>query len=85
MIRDTRFKFVYHPVGDCHEFYDLAADPGEQCNRIDDPALCGEIARLKAALWDTMKECHDPLANGWTAVELKNRRPLATESAMPLC
>lgn len=77
MIRDQRYKFVYHPVGDRHEFYDLEADPGELRNRIDDAGLSPEIDRLKVALWETMHGLDDPLANLWTAVELKNAPPMS--------
>jgi hypothetical protein len=84
MIRDRRFKFVYHPVGDRHEFYDLEQDPGELHNRIDDPVCEADIRRLKAALFDTMKSAGDRLASGWTAVELKGRPNRAAQDNMPL-
>lgn len=73
MLRDERYKFVYHPVGDRHEFYDLESDPGELQNRIDCPDSAGRISQFKAKLWKTMKAAGDPLANDWTAVELKNK------------
>jgi arylsulfatase A-like enzyme len=82
MLRDRRFKFVYHPTGDCHEFYDLEADPGELCNRIADPALAVEIRRMQAELWHTMKECGDRLANRWTETELCGRAPMAHEAGL---
>lgn len=71
MIRDDRYKFVYHPVGDMHELYDLQVDPGELFNRMDDPDLADIQRRLKARLWDEMNAQGDRLANRWTAVELK--------------
>ncbi|MGJ3242737.1 MAG: sulfatase-like hydrolase/transferase [Opitutales bacterium] len=71
MLRDERYKFVYHPVGDRHEFYDLESDPGEQHNRIDDPALADDIRRLKYDLWETMSGIGDRLANRWTRLELQ--------------
>jgi len=77
MIRDDRFKFVYHPVGDLHEFYDLTQDPDERKNRIDDPSLADDIARLKARLWEEMNSQGDALANRWTAVELKGEPSMA--------
>lgn len=79
MIRDDRYKFVYHPVGDMHEFYDLETDPGELRNRIDDPELTQEITRLKVRLFDEMKTQGDRLANLWTAVELNGKHSLAQE------
>lgn len=77
MIRDARYKFVYHPVGDMNEFYNLESDPGELQNRIEDPDLHLEVAQLMARLWDVMKEEGDPLANKWTAVELRGEKPLS--------
>ena len=70
MLRDERYKFVYHPVGDCHEFYDLQEDPGELRNLIEDPSLQDEITRLKQQLFDHMKSIGDRLANAWTQKEL---------------
>lgn len=77
MIRDDRYKFVYHPVGDCHELYDLETDPGELHNQIDNPALADHLSVLKARLWDEMKAQGDRLANSWTAVELKGQPSVA--------
>ena len=79
MIRDDRYKFVYHPVGDIHELYDLETDPGELNNRIDDPVLAADLARLKDRLWDEMQAQGDRLANTWTAVELKDEPSLAAK------
>ena len=84
MIRDDRFKFVYHPVGDMHEFYDLEADPAELQNRIHDPAHAPDIDRLKARLWVEMKACGDRLGCGWTEIELKGAPSLAAKNHMPL-
>lgn len=82
MIRDDRYKFVYHPVGDIHEFYDLAADPGELTNLINDASVENDLARLKARLWDEMKACGDRLGCTWSEIELKNRSNLATASGL---
>jgi arylsulfatase len=79
MIRDARFKFVYHPVGDMHEFYDLTVDPGELNNLIADPSVAADLARLKARLWDEMKSCGDPLGCKWTEIELKEKPNLARQ------
>lgn len=83
MIREKRFKYVYHPTGDCDEFYDLKNDPGERLNRINDPTVQGEIARLKKQLFETMQQHGDRLANNWTAVELKGMPNYAQQFRMP--
>lgn len=50
MIRTGDRKYVHrHPHGP-HEFYDLAEDPGERLNLVDDPARAGEVARLRRML-----------------------------------
>lgn len=46
MCRTRRWKYVRR-LYESDELYDLAADPQELDNRIDDPALAGELARLK--------------------------------------
>ena len=38
MIRTRRYKYI-HNHGSLHELYDLQEDPGEYCNRSQDPAL----------------------------------------------
>lgn len=78
MIRDQRYKFIYHPVGELHELYDLEADPGELTNLIHDPAHQPIASRLQAQLWDEMKACGDRLASAWTEIELKNAPSMAT-------
>lgn len=49
MIRDARYKYISRILGQ-DELYDLATDPGERHNRIDDPALAGEVSRLQTAM-----------------------------------
>lgn len=79
MLRNHRYKFVYHPTGDLNEFYDLETDPGERVNRIDDPSLQEEITRFKCDLWDQMKAVGDRLACRWTQIELKGYPTQAQE------
>ena len=70
MIRRDRFKFVYHPVGDTDELYDLESDPGELCNLVHHSGYQEVLTSLKSRLWSIMREQGDRLGNGWTAVEL---------------
>ena len=44
--------------------FDLALDPAEGRNRIDDPALTGVVGDLRARLHDWMVRTHDPLLDG---------------------
>jgi N-acetylglucosamine-6-sulfatase len=55
-VRTDRWKYVHYPPGDGGpdrhraELYDLADDPQERRNRIDDPAAAAPLASLKAEL-----------------------------------
>ncbi len=58
MCRSRRFKYVRR-LYEKDEFYDLQADPGETRNRIDDPALAGELAWHKERLLTFFLETGD--------------------------
>ena len=58
MCRTRDFKYVRR-LYESDEFYDLRADPGETCNRIADPALADELARLKERLLTFFMETAD--------------------------
>ena len=60
LVVDDRFKRVWNR-GERGEFYDLASDPYEQTNRIDDPTAVLDIDRLTTALIDWMRKTSDPL------------------------
>ncbi|AMO58357.1 sulfatase [Endozoicomonas montiporae] len=50
-VRDSRYKLMhFYYQMDEWEFYDLAKDPTEMNNAINDPAYSGEIERLKAEI-----------------------------------
>jgi arylsulfatase A-like enzyme len=61
MIRTAETKYVYSPHGS-DELYDLAADPHELTNLIDDSAHSGLLAALRERLRRWMTETGDPLA-----------------------
>lgn len=46
MCREAGAKYIYR-LYEKDEFYDLASDPGERINRIDDPAYAETVARLR--------------------------------------
>jgi len=50
-IRTLRYKLVVNPP-DVNELYDLAVDPYELCNRIDDPAYAVIRRQLMGRLYD---------------------------------
>ncbi len=66
-IRTGRYKLVLNLL-DRDELYDLAEDPGEITNRIDDPALEEVRNRLHDRLLEWMDDRLDPLrGQGWWA------------------
>ena len=60
MIRTADAKYVYSPHG-MDELYDLAADPHELINRIDDPGYAELRAELRGRLLAWMVRTDDPL------------------------
>jgi arylsulfatase A-like enzyme len=54
-----RYKYVFNGF-DWDELYDLARDPGEVCNLIDDPAYAEAAQDMRDALWDLMFRHYDP-------------------------
>ncbi|MGE9292997.1 MAG: sulfatase-like hydrolase/transferase [Puniceicoccales bacterium] len=63
MCRDARYKLVTR-LYEQDELYDLEADPAETTNRIDDPALAGELERLRALTQRHLLETSDVVP--WT-------------------
>ena len=63
MCRTNRFKYVRRAF-ETDEFYDLAEDPGETRNLIDEPAFADEVLRLKERMLRWYMETCDvvPLA-----------------------
>ena len=61
MVRTREWKYVHRTPGGPHELYDLARDPGERANRIDDPAAATIAAELRGRLDAWFAEYVDPL------------------------
>lgn len=62
-IRDSRYKFVFR-AHEKDELYDLAEDPGERRNRLDDPSLAPVLRRLSGRLVACLDATQDPAAAG---------------------
>lgn len=58
MIRSERYKYISRITGE-DELYDLEQDPGETCNRVDDPALEPEKHKLQLAMLRWMQATSD--------------------------
>jgi arylsulfatase A-like enzyme len=64
MIRTTDWKYVHrYPYGP-NELWDLAGDPGERENLIDDPHHQGKVVEMKAGLEEWFARYVDPLLDG---------------------
>lgn len=65
MIRTRQWKYVARRMPGCDELYDLACDPGEEHNLIDDPAYRPRVAELRARLFDWFAKYSEPRLDGW--------------------
>jgi hypothetical protein len=64
MVRTREWKYVHrHPDGP-HELFDLANDPGERTNRVDDPTMTGTAAELRTRLAGWFERYVDPRRDG---------------------
>ncbi|MBN1582995.1 MAG: sulfatase-like hydrolase/transferase [Anaerolineae bacterium] len=63
MVRTREWKYVHDPMGDCDELYDLANDPWELENTIDNPDHGEVIAdmRLRLLDWSIRSEDSSPV------------------------
>ena len=56
-LRGDRFKYTtYYGLWDCDELYDLAVDPAETRNLIDDPAHAATVRSMECRLYELMAE-----------------------------
>lgn len=65
MIVDRRYKYVFRP-GDIDELYDLASDPWEMRNLIDEPRHRPVLADLRGKLTAWCRDREDPI---WTYIQ----------------
>ncbi len=59
-LRHGNWKYGANLSGGRDELYDLAGDPDEQHNRVDDPACAAVLADLRERLLTWMRETDDP-------------------------
>ena len=64
MLRTRDWKYVHRHPGGPHELFDLADDPGERVNRVDDPALAAHVADLRSRLESWFDDYVDPRRDG---------------------
>ena len=78
MVRTERWKYVYDPHA-IDELYDLASDPAELVNRIDDASLASVVEEMKARLLGWNDATNDMLQ--WRWVRWNFPEPVAPEDA----
>jgi arylsulfatase A-like enzyme len=64
MIRTSQWKYVHRYPDGPHELFDLAADPGERRNRVDDPAATPTVDALRRRLERWFSLYVDPRRDG---------------------
>ena len=64
MIRTSQWKYVHRYPDGPHELFDLAADPGERRNRVDDPAATPTVDALRRCLERWFSLYVDPRRDG---------------------
>jgi arylsulfatase A-like enzyme len=64
MVRTLAWKYIHDPLGDKDELYDLANDPWELINVVDDPANRDVIFELRSKLliWSIITEDAQPIS-----------------------
>ena len=89
MMRTDRYKYVSR-LTEPDELYDLAADPGETTNRIDDPALAGVAAQMQRRTFKWLQATVDTVPFAYDSrftpqmmwEKVKNRVPRGQEDAI---
>ena len=64
MVRTARWKYVHRYPDGPHELFDIANDPGERTNRVDDPSLQSTVAELRETLAGWFHRYVDPRRDG---------------------
>lgn len=78
MVRTRRWKYVYDPHS-IDELYDLASDPGELTNLIDQPAISEIVQEMKARLLGWNDATNDMFQWRWVRWNFPN--PVAPDAA----
>lgn len=64
MVRTREWKYVHRYPDGPHELFDLADDPGERRNRIDDPACAARVSAMRDELAGWFRRFVDPARDG---------------------
>ena len=64
MVRTDDCKYVHRYPDGPHELYDLAQDPDERRNRVDDPDQAGRLAAMRRRLEDWFARYSEPDRDG---------------------
>lgn len=64
MVRTQEWKYVYRHAHGPHELYDLANDPDERRNLVQEPGQQARIAELKQMMDAWFAQYVDPVKDG---------------------
>lgn len=81
MVRQGPWKYT-HATGDLCQLYHLGKDPGETCNRIDDPACAEPLRRLRDRLlsgWEQPDMGHVRSTGAWNRIDAATASRLMQE------
>ena len=73
MIRKEEIKYIFN-CGDIDELYDLANDPYELDNKIEQEAYQDSLHEMREALYDWMEENNDNLIFEYQALRMREMR-----------
>jgi choline-sulfatase len=71
-VRTRLYKYAYNAL-DVDELYDLAEDPHEMVNQIDNPAYAVVKADMQARMWSHMQELDDPIRGRFNTFAAQRR------------
>jgi arylsulfatase A-like enzyme len=71
-VRTRRYKYAFNAL-DVDELYDLAEDPDEMVNRIDDPAYAAVKDEMLARMWRHMTSLRDPMRGHFNTFSANRR------------
>jgi arylsulfatase A-like enzyme len=74
-LRTKNWKYIQRGEGWPHELYDLAADPGEQVNRVGDALVRAQAQQMRERLNTFFEKLGSPPIDNWRS---------ATKQAIPL-
>jgi arylsulfatase A-like enzyme len=71
-VRTERYKYAFNAL-DTDELYDLARDPDEMVNLIDEPEYADIVKDMQDRMWNHIRELRDPIAGTFNTFAVNRR------------